>query len=111
MANLRARNYSLEEMEWIGVKLKAGRITPALSTTTSCIAALQTIELLKYIKGCPVESLRNAFVNLAVPIVQLGEPGEVQKIKVHDKLETNVWERWEVSVGKESPLRELISAV
>lgn len=43
MANLRARNYKLEEMEWITVKLKAGRIMPALSTTTSCIAALQAI--------------------------------------------------------------------
>lgn len=30
-------------MDWINTKLKAGRITPALSTTTSCIAALQTI--------------------------------------------------------------------
>lgn len=35
----------------------------------------------------------------------------MQKIKVHDKLETNVWERWEVSVGKELALRELISAI
>jgi hypothetical protein len=52
MANLRARNYKLEEMEWITVKLKAGRIMPALSTTTSCIAALQTIELVKYLRGC-----------------------------------------------------------
>lgn len=58
-----------------------------------------------------MESLRNAFVNLAVPIVQLGQPGQVQKIKVHDKLDTNVWERWEVSLGKESPLRELISVI
>jgi hypothetical protein len=30
-------------MDWITTKLKAGRIIPALSTTTSCIAALQTI--------------------------------------------------------------------
>ena len=43
MSNLRARNYKLEETEWINVKLKAGRIMAALSTTTSCIAALQTI--------------------------------------------------------------------
>lgn len=45
---------------------------PALSTTTSCIAALQTIELIKYIKGCKAPAMRNAFVNLAVPLVQLG---------------------------------------
>ena len=32
------------------VKIKAGRIVPALSTTTSVIAALQTIELIKLLK-------------------------------------------------------------
>lgn len=54
MANLRACNYKLDEMDWITVKLKAGRIMPALSTTTSCIAALQAIELVKYLCGCPL---------------------------------------------------------
>ena len=75
MAHLRVQNYKLEPMDWITTKLKAGRITPALSTTTSCIAALQTIELIKYLKGCTVEEMRNSFINLAVPIVQTGEPG------------------------------------
>ncbi len=84
---------------------------PALSTTTSCIAALQTIELVKYIKGCKVDQMRNAFINLAVPLLQLGEPGEVEKIKVHDNLETTLWERWEVSTKKESTLRDLISQI
>ena len=86
MANLRAKNYTLEEMDWITVKLKAGRIMPALSTTTSCIAALQTIELLKYLRGCPVDSMRNSFLNLAVPVLTMGEPGVVEKIKVHEDL-------------------------
>ena len=86
MANLRARNYKLEEMEWITVKLKAGRIMPALSTTTSCIAALQSIELVKYLCGCPLESMRNAFLNLAVPSLAMSEPGPVEKIKVHEDL-------------------------
>ena len=72
MANLRARNYKLDEMDWITVKLKAGRITPALSTTTSCIAALQTIELVKYLRGCPLEALRNSFLNLAIPSLTMG---------------------------------------
>ena len=35
LANLRAANYKLEEMTWINVKLKAGRIVPALATTTA----------------------------------------------------------------------------
>jgi hypothetical protein len=72
MANLRARNYTLEELDWLTVKLKAGRIMPALSTTTSCIAALQTIELVKYLKGCSLESMRNSFLNLAIPSLTMG---------------------------------------
>lgn len=37
---MRSANYKLEAMEWIQVKLKAGRIVPALATTTASIAAL-----------------------------------------------------------------------
>jgi len=40
MANCRSLNYKLEAMDWITVKLKAGRIIPALATTTACIAGL-----------------------------------------------------------------------
>jgi len=46
-ANLRASNYKLEKMDWIAVKIKAGRIVPALATTTAVISGLQTIELIK----------------------------------------------------------------
>lgn len=40
MANIRASNYKLDPMDWVNVKIKAGRIIPALATTTACIAAL-----------------------------------------------------------------------
>jgi hypothetical protein len=43
MANLRANNYKLDQMDWITTKIKAGRIVPALATTTSCVAGLQTL--------------------------------------------------------------------
>ena len=67
LANVRASNYKLEHMDWITVKIKAGRIVPALATTTAAIAGLQVIELLKYLKGCNIEEYRNSFLNLAVP--------------------------------------------
>jgi maleate cis-trans isomerase len=50
MANIRAENYCLQEMDWITTKIKAGRIVPALATTTAAIAGLQTIEVLKVLK-------------------------------------------------------------
>ena len=49
MCGLRALNYDLIPYDWITCKIKAGKIIPALSTTTSCISALQTLELLKFL--------------------------------------------------------------
>lgn len=40
ISNIRAENYKLEGMDWINVKIKAGRIIPALATTTAAIAGL-----------------------------------------------------------------------
>ncbi len=75
MANVRAANYKLDEMDWITVKIKAGRIVPALATTTAAIAALQTIELIKYLKDAKLVEYRNSFLNLAVPSLMMSEPG------------------------------------
>lgn len=47
MTNCRAENYALAGMEWMDVKIKAGRITPALVTTTAIVAGLQTLEAVK----------------------------------------------------------------
>ena len=75
MANLRASNYKLDAMDWITSKLKAGRIVPALATTTTCVAGLQTLEMCKYLRKLKLDSMRNSFLNLAVPSLQMSEPG------------------------------------
>ena len=68
-SNCRSLNYELPPMDWITVKLKAGRIIPALATTTAVIAGFQTIELVKMVKECEIEKFRNSFINLSVPII------------------------------------------
>lgn len=40
MTNCRADSYAIENMKFIDVKIKAGRITPALVTTTAIVAGL-----------------------------------------------------------------------
>ena len=40
LSNLRCRAYKLSELTWLETKIKAGRIIPALATTTTSIAAL-----------------------------------------------------------------------
>lgn len=105
MANLRAVNYQLEPMDWITVKLKAGRIVPALATTTAAIAGLQTLEMIKLVKKMKLPHLRNTFLNLAVPNMMMSEPGEPLKTKLTEQLSVNLWDRWEVKgFGKETTL-------
>jgi hypothetical protein len=40
MSNCRALSYTLDAMDWLHVKLKAGRIVPAMATTTASIAGV-----------------------------------------------------------------------
>jgi len=102
MTALRCKNYKLEIMDWITVKIKAGRIIPALATTTSSIAALQAIELVKIAKDSPIEEFRNSFLNLAIPSLSSSEPGACPKNKIREGLTTTLWDRWEVYLTKEN---------
>lgn len=110
MGNCRAASYKLDPMDWLQVKLKAGRIVPAMATTTAAIAGLQALELVKLLRKVKKEDHRNAFLNLAVPIMQASEPGDVQKTKLTDKIETSLWDRWEVD-AKNLTLREVMAKV
>ena len=99
MSGLRALNYSLVPYDWITCKIKAGKIIPALSTTTSCISALQTLELLKLIKELDLKYFRNTFLNLAIPFMQTSEPGTVVNKKICGNLSSNVWDLWEININ------------
>ena len=96
LANCRSANYKLEPMSWINVKLKAGRIVPALATTTAAVSGLQTLELVKLVKGCTLEQHRNVFLNLALPSMTASEPGEAEVTQLREGLKVTLWDRWEV---------------
>ena len=51
--------------------------------------------------------MKSAFLNLAVPVMQLSEPGTYEKIKLHKDLTVNLWDRWDVKLGKNIKLIEL----
>lgn len=93
-------------MDWITVKIKAGKIVPALATTTAAIAALQTIEILKLLKvkdgTLKIGQTRNTFLNMAGPYMMMSEPGEPVAYELTQDIKVNVWNRWEVKVEKTS---------
>lgn len=65
-ANLRARNYSIEEVEKLQARLIAGRIIPALATTTSMVTGFVCIELIKYLHKGGEGVHRDLQANLAI---------------------------------------------
>jgi len=51
------------------------------------------------VKNEKLSNMKNAFLNLAVPLLQLTEPQVAEKIKIHENLSVTLWDRWEVSLG------------
>ncbi|GKA09620.1 ubiquitin-activating enzyme E1 1-like protein isoform X2 [Tanacetum coccineum] len=106
LANMRARNYSIPEVDKLRAKFIAGRIIPAIATSTAMATGLVCLELYKVIDGGhKVEDYRNTFANLALPLFSMAEPVPPKVIK-HQDLSWTVWDRWTI---KGNPtLRELI---
>lgn len=73
-ANLRARNYSIEEVDALQAKLIAGRIIPALATTTSLVTGFVCIELIKILQKGEKAAFKDLQCNLAIPMFMQIDP-------------------------------------
>eukprot|EP01006_Ploeotia_vitrea_P023268 TRINITY_DN55708_c0_g1_i1.p1 TRINITY_DN55708_c0_g1~~TRINITY_DN55708_c0_g1_i1.p1 ORF type:complete len:1093 (-),score=223.50 TRINITY_DN55708_c0_g1_i1:123-3329(-) len=79
-ANLRARNYNIGEVDKLQAKLIAGRIIPALATTTSTVTGFVCLELVKLVQNKEFEQYRDLQANLALPEYYMYEPEAAKKM-------------------------------
>ncbi|XP_050816020.1 ubiquitin-like modifier-activating enzyme 7 isoform X4 [Gopherus flavomarginatus] len=112
-SNLRAANYGIAPADWHKSKRVAGRIVPAIATTTAAVAGLACLELYKLVWGHQnLGSYCNSFLQLAEPLLARFHPLSPLATYKYGQETWSCWHRIEVpgigAHGEELTLQELL---
>ncbi len=103
-SNIRAMNYGIPVVDRQQTKGIAGRIIPAIATTTSAVSGLILLEMLKYMQGMnKVDMYRSTFINLAEPVLVYSDPLDAPMMDIAG-VKVNSWTKFEYN--KDSTLQE-----
>jgi len=94
-SNLRARNYKITEADLHTSRGIAGKITPAIATTTALVTGAICLEIYKILQDKPVNQYMNSFNNLAIPLFTNMEPQPPKVTATTLKGEEWKWTLWD----------------
>jgi len=107
-SNNRATNYSIELADKFKSKKIAGKIIPAIATTTAVMSGLICLEIFKVLNGeKDIEKYKCSFVNLALPYFGFSEPLPPKKAK-YNEVEWTQWDRFELSAEQLPTIKDLM---
>jgi len=98
-SNMRATSYSIAPSDRLKTKRIAGRIMPAIATTTAAVSGLVSLELVKIASGKPLGEYKNVFLNLGIPVFQLAEPFPAEKTQITPSVSITIWDQWDIKLG------------
>ena len=96
-ANLRATNYQIQTVTDLEVKRIAGKIIPAIATTTAMICGFVCLEMYKVhcIEEKPLSEFRSGFINLALNLYAISEPFACSsKVCPSNNQKISLWDKW-----------------
>lgn len=76
---LRAQNYNLSQLDKSKIKIIAGKIVPALITSTACISGLLSMQLYVICQNSNYKNFRTGIIDLSDNTLCLGIPLEIAK--------------------------------
>ena len=116
-SNIRARNYAIDRADFYLTKKIAGRIIPAMITTTAAIVGLVMIELAKLIvhpePDRTLDMFKNAFLNFAIGFTAFSEPLQPKQMSYgpadDEKKHTwSIWNRFDVDFGYDATVSQFL---
>ena len=117
-SNLRAANYGIPTVDRHAAKQIAGRIVPAIATTTAAVVGLVGVEAIKLAasaeegegEGDELDRYRNAFLNLALPLFAFAQPSPAEEYAPPaGGAPWTLWSVEEVAEGRALTLKELVA--